>query len=166
MIFKIFNSFASNKFKTLKTTYNIEAILKWGDVTWEARTNTLNYLLYWIYSCLLVILPLQLAVPLNMIISGPQSFWSEHILRLIVEKVKLLFYAVRDQCRFIYKWWWEGQHLLWCWRMILEYWEQLLCSTLARQNIWLSYNLSLKHYYRRINKLAFEIPIWSGASFK
>lgn len=33
MIFKIFNSFASNKFKTLKTTYNNEAILKWGDVT-------------------------------------------------------------------------------------------------------------------------------------
>lgn len=35
----------------------------------------------------------------------------------------------------------------------------IMCSTLPRQSIPLGYNLSLKHYYPRINKLVFAIPI-------
>lgn len=66
-------------------------------MTWKASKNRLNYQLYWV-CILLVISPLQATAPLRMTVPASQSFWSEHILRSILERVNFLFYTVKHHC--------------------------------------------------------------------
>lgn len=68
-----------------------------GNVNWDASKNKLNYQLYWVCG-LLVTSPLRVEAPLKMTILASQSFRPEHILWSILEKVNLLFYAVKHRC--------------------------------------------------------------------